>query len=145
VDIFDSAVVAWVTLAILAAIVEISIPHFGVIFVSLAAAGSILAALVGFGVPTQIVAFIIVLAVSWAFLRPRLIARIGVAPGVPSRTEALVGAKGIVTHDIDPILGTGRVTVAGQDWAARSPRPLVSGTTVRVVGADGIVLEVTPA
>jgi len=145
VDIFDHAVVAWVTVAILAAIVEISIPHFGVIFVSLAAAGSALASLVGLGVPVQIVAFIIVLVTSWAFLRPRMIARIGAAPGVPSRTEALVGTQGIVTHDIDPILGTGRVTVSGQDWAARSAGPLVSGTRIRVVGADGIVLEVTPA
>jgi membrane protein implicated in regulation of membrane protease activity len=142
---FDSAAVAWVTIAILAAIIEISIPHFGVIFVSLAAAGSLVAALLGVGVPLQIVAFIIVLGVSWAFLRPRVIARIGVAPGVPSRTEALLGANGIVTHDIDPTIGTGRVNVGGQDWAARSPAPLASGTRVRVVGADGIVLEVRPA
>jgi len=134
-----------VTIAILAAIVEISIPHFGVIFVSLAAAGSLVAALLGVGIPTQIVAFIIVLGASWAFLRPRVIARIGVAPGVPSRTQALVGADGIVTHDIDPTVGAGRVNVGGQDWAARSASPLASGTKVRVVGADGIVLEVTPA
>ena len=133
------------TIAILAAIVEISIPHFGVIFVSLAAAGSLVAALLGVGIPTQIVAFIIVLGASWAFLRPRVIARIGVAPGVPSRTQALVGADGIVTHDIDPRVGAGRVNVGGQDWAARSASPLASGTKVRVVGADGIVLEVTPA
>ena len=142
---FDNAAVAWVTIAILAAIVEISIPHFGVIFVSLAAAGSLVAALLGVGIPTQIVAFIIVLGASWAFLRPRVIARIGVAPGVPSRTQALVGADGIVTHDIDPTVGAGRVNVGGQDWAARSASPLASGTKVRVVGADGIVLEVTPA
>jgi len=142
---FDNAAVAWVTIAILAAIVEISIPHFGVIFVSLAAAGSLVAALLGVGIPTQIVAFIIVLGASWAFLRPRVIARIGVAPGVPSRTQALVGADGIVTHDIDPRVGAGRVNVGGQDWAARSASPLASGTKVRVVGADGIVLEVTPA
>ena len=142
---FDSAAVAWVTIAILAAIVEISIPHFGVIFVSFAALASMIASLLGLGVPVQIVAFIIVLGLSWVFLRPRMIARIGVAPGVPSRTEALVGVNGIVTQDIDPTVGTGRVNVGGQDWAARSTAPLPSGTRVRVVGADGIVLEVTPA
>jgi membrane protein implicated in regulation of membrane protease activity len=142
---FDSAAVAWITIAILAAIVEISIPHFGVIFVSLAAVGSVLASLLGFGIPTQIVAFIIVLGASWAFLRPRMIARLGVAPGVPSRTEALVGADGIVTQEIDPTVGAGRVNVGGQDWAARSAGPIPIGTRVRVVGADGIVLEVTPA
>jgi membrane protein implicated in regulation of membrane protease activity len=142
---FESTAVAWITIAILAAIVEISIPHFGVIFVSLAAIGGVVASLIGFGIPVQIAAFIVVLGVSWAFLRPRVIARIGVAPGVPSRTEALVGANGIVTQEIDPTVGAGRVNVAGQDWAARSVGPLPIGTKVRVVGADGIVLEVTPA
>lgn len=144
-SIFESAAVVWVTIAIVAAIIEISIPHLGVIFVSLAAMGGGLASLLGFGVPVQIVAFIVVLGSSLSILRPRMIARLGVAPGVPSRTEALLGVKGVVTQDIDPTMGSGRVNVGGQDWAARSVRPLSSGTTVRVVGADGIVLEVTPA
>lgn len=140
----DSAVVIWVTVAVLAAIIEITIPHFGIIFISLAAAGSIAAALLGLNVPVQIVAFIIVLGISWFFIRPRLLASLTPAPGVPSRTGALIGTSGIVTEAIDPTIGVGRVNVGGQDWAARSALPLTSGTTVRVVGADGIVLEVTP-
>ena len=50
-----------------------------------------------------------------------------------------------MTHDIDPTLGTGRVNVSGEDWAARSAEPIPAGTKVTVVGADGIVLEVTRA
>jgi membrane-bound serine protease (ClpP class) len=145
VSIFDNAAVAWITIAILAAIVEISIPHFGVIFVSLAAIGSLIAAMIGFSATVQIAAFIVVLAISWTMLRPRVISRIGVAPGVPSRTEALIGTHGVVTESIDPVVGAGRVNVAGQDWAARSSGPLQPGTRIRVTGADGIVLEVTPA
>jgi membrane protein implicated in regulation of membrane protease activity len=49
----------------------------------------------------------------------------------------------MVTNDIEPTLGTGRINVGGEDWAARSTEPIPTGTTVRVVGADGIVLEVT--
>ena len=64
---------------------------------------------------------------------------------MPSRTEALIGTKGVVTHDIDPTVGAGRVNVGGEDWAARSAEPIAAGTKVRVVGADGIVLEVTRA
>jgi membrane protein implicated in regulation of membrane protease activity len=142
---FDNAAVIWVTIAIVAAIIEISIPHFGVIFVSIAAAGSAGAALLGLTIPIQIVAFIVVLGISWFWIRPRALSQMSAAPGVPSRTEALVGANGIVTADIDPTVGTGRVNVAGQDWAARSVAPLGTGTRIRVVGADGIVLEVTPA
>ncbi len=67
------------------------------------------------------------------------------APGVPSRTAALVGREGVVTHDIEATVGAGRVNVGGEDWAARAPTPMTAGTRVRVVRADGIVLEVTPA
>jgi membrane protein implicated in regulation of membrane protease activity len=65
--------------------------------------------------------------------------------GVPTRTEPLVGRHGQVTHDIDPTLGTGRINVGGEDWAARSGEAIPTGTKVRVIGADGIVLEVTRA
>ena len=50
-----------------------------------------------------------------------------------------------MTHDIDPVVGMGRVTVSGEDWAARSKESIPVGTKVTVVGADGIVLEVTRA
>ena len=141
----DGPVLAWITLAIVAAIVEVSIPQFGVIFVSAAALAAALAAFLGFEGAVQVVTFGVVLAASLALLRPRLVKRLGMAPGVPSRTQALIGRDGVVTSDIDPAVGTGRVNVGGQDWAARSAGPVAAGTHIRVVGADGIVLEVTPA
>jgi membrane-bound serine protease (ClpP class) len=76
-------------------------------------------------------------------LRSPLVSRIG-GPGVPSRTAPLIGRQGVVTHDVDTSIGTGRVNIGGEDWAARSADPLPTGTKVRVTGADGIVLEVTP-
>ena len=141
----DGPALAWITLAIVAAIVEVSIPQFGVIFVSLAAVVSAVVAFLGAGPAVQVVTFVVVLGVSLAVLRPRIMARLSGGPGVPSRTDALLGQSGIVTHDIDPTVGAGRVNVGGQDWAARSPDPLAAGTRIRVVGADGIVLEVIPA
>jgi membrane protein implicated in regulation of membrane protease activity len=140
----DSDVLAWIALAIVAAIVEVSIPQFGVIFVSLGAVAAAAIAFLGAGLPAQMIVFAIALALSLSLLRPRLIARLN-SPGVPSRTQALVGREGIVTHDVDATVGAGRVNVGGEDWAARSVSPLPAGTRVRVIGADGIVLEVTPA
>lgn len=141
---FDSWATAWVTLALVAAIIEVSTPHFGVIFVSGGAVAAAIAAYLAFGVPAQVVAFIVVLGLGFAVLRPRLVSRLGSA-GVPSRSDALIGHEGIVTLDIESTVGAGRVNVAGQDWAARAATPLVAGTRVKVVGADGIVLEVTSA
>jgi membrane protein implicated in regulation of membrane protease activity len=134
----------WIVIAVVAAIIEISIPHFGLIFVSVAALGAALTAYAGFGMSAELVVFIVLLCLSWVVLRPRLMRDLG-GRGVPSRTEPLIGREGVVTHDIEATVGAGRVNVGGEDWAARSAAPLAAGTRVRVVAADGIVLEVTPS
>ena len=140
----DSWTVAWITVALVSAIVEVSVPHFGVMFVALAAIPTALVAFLGFGLSVQLTVFIVVLAASLLLLRPRMMKQLD-APGVPSRTASLVGREGIVTHDIEATVGAGRVNVGGEDWAARSSTPVTAGTRVRVLRADGIVLEVTPA
>jgi membrane protein implicated in regulation of membrane protease activity len=140
---FDSWVAIWVTVAVVAAVIEVSIPHFGVIFVTVGAAAAAVAAYLAFGLPAQLILFTIVVGISFFVLRPRIVANMGAA-GVPSRTDALLGREGIVTHDIETTVGSGRVNVEGQDWAARAGTPLAAGTRIRVVRADGIVLEVKP-
>jgi len=134
----------WLGLALVAAILEVSVPHFGCAFISLGAVVAAAAAFLGFSVPVQIATFVVVMTGSIAALRARLLDRIA-GPGLPSRTDPLIGRHGQVTHDIDPVLGTGRVVVSGEDWAARSAEAITTGTRIRVVGADGIVLEVTRA
>ena len=141
---FDSWAAIWITVALVAAVVEVSIPHFGIIFVSAGAIAAAVAAYLSFGLPVQIVLFIIVVAISFVVLRPMVLKNMGAA-GIPGRTEVLIGRDGIVTHDIESTVGAGRVNVEGQDWAARAAMPIAAGPRIRVVGADGIVLEVKPA
>jgi membrane protein implicated in regulation of membrane protease activity len=124
--------------------VEISIPHFGLIFVSVAAGAAALATALGLGIIPQLLIFTAAVIASFTLLRPMFVKKLH-GPGVPGRTEALLGRDGIVTEAIDPISGTGRVNVGGQDWAARSAATVAAGTIIKVVGADGIVLEVRPA
>jgi membrane protein implicated in regulation of membrane protease activity len=140
----DSGALVWLVVAILAAIVEISIPHFGLIFVSLAALVAALTSGAGGGLTLQLALFTITLVGSFVLLRPLVLKRMH-GPGVPGRTEALVGHHGVVTEAIDPVRGTGRVNVGGQDWAARSAADVEPGTRITVTGADGIVLEVRRA
>jgi membrane-bound serine protease (ClpP class) len=135
---------SWLAVALVAAILEVSLPHFGCAFVSAGAVAAAAAAFFGFGVAAQIGIFVVVMTVSIVALRQNLLSRLG-GRGIPSRTEPLVGRHGQVTHDIDPTLGTGRINVGGEDWAARCAEPLPTGTKIRVVAADGIVLEVTRA
>lgn len=140
----ENPALAWVALAILAAIVEVSIPHFGVIFVSVGAVAAAVVAAIGLGFSAQMIVFVAALGLSLVLLRPRLVKQLG-APGVPTRTEPLIGREGVVTASIDTTVGAGRVNVGGEDWAARSAAPIPVGTKIRVVRADGIVLEVAPA
>ena len=140
----EFTVLTWLGVAFVAAVLEVSIPHFGSAFVSAGAIAAAGAAFFGFGVSVQIGTFVVVMVVSLVMLRSSLVGYLG-GQGVPSRTDPLIGRHGLVTHDIDPMTGGGRVTVGGEDWAARSTDASAAGVKIRVVGADGIVLEVTRA
>jgi membrane protein implicated in regulation of membrane protease activity len=140
----EFTVFSWIALAFVAGIVEIASPHFGLLFVAIGAVAAALVTFLGYGIAAQSITFVVVLVVSLVTLRKRLTGRAG-GRGVPTRTEPLIGRQGLVTHPIDPLLGSGRVNIGGEDWAARSGDPIAAGTTIRVVGADGIVLEVTRA
>jgi membrane protein implicated in regulation of membrane protease activity len=141
----ELAILVWLAAALVAAIVEVSIPHFGFGFVSIGAIAGATMAYFAYGVTAQMATFVAVLSISLLMLRSRLLGRLMSGRGVPSRTESIVGRHGVVTTEIDPTVGGGRVNVGGEDWAARSSEIIAMGTKVRVVGADGIVLEVTRA
>jgi membrane protein implicated in regulation of membrane protease activity len=138
---FQFTALSWLAVAFVAAVLEISIPHFGSAFVSAGAVAAAAVAFLGYGTSAQFASFVVVLTVSLVSLRSGFVAKLA-GRGVPSRTEPLIGRHGLVTHDIDPVTGTGRITIAGEDWAARSHDAITTGTKVLVVGADGIVLEV---
>ncbi len=137
----ELSALVWLAVAFVSAIVEVSVPHFGFAFVGAGAVVAAALAFFGFSVPMQLAAFVVVMTASIVLLRSGLLAAIS-GRGLPSRVEPLVGRQAVVTQDIDPMLGTGRITVGGEDWAARSADTIATGTTVRIVGADGIVLEV---
>jgi membrane protein implicated in regulation of membrane protease activity len=138
----ELSTLVWLAVAFVSAVVEVSIPHFGFAFVGAGAIVAAALAFFGYAPQVQLGAFVVVLIASIVLLRSAMLTWLG-GRGVPSRTQPLIGRQGIVTHDIDPTMGTGRITVGGEDWAARCSEPLPTGTTVRVAGADGIVLEVT--
>lgn len=60
---------------------------------------------------------------------------------VVSGAEGLIGARG---HAKVGFCGAGSVHVLGEDWGARSDRPIDAGQAVRVTGRDGLVLIVEP-
>lgn len=133
---------AWLIVAVVAAVIEILTPSFGFIFVSGAALIGLLAAAVGMPWFVQVVLFAIVLLLTLLLLRPYLQKKFGSFGKVPSRTDRLLGQRGLITERVDPVRGTGRVSVGGQDWAAKGIEVLEEGTEVIIEGADGIRLLV---
>lgn len=138
-----SMIVLWVIVALVAGILEVVIPAFGFVFVTLAALLAAVLALFAFGLTAQVVVFSAATLLFLLVLRRFFVHRLR-GPGVPSRTEAITGKMAEVTEKIDPVRGAGRVNVEGHDWAARASVAIPAGATVRVDGADGIVLLVSP-
>lgn len=133
----------WLGIALAAFAIELSITSFILLFVAIAGLLAAGLAQLGFGVAFQVIVFGAASLLLPVLLRQRLLQRLA-GPGVLSRTDALIGTEAVVTDAVDPVRGTGRVVASGQDWAARATLALPAGTPVRVVGADGITLLVTP-
>mgnify|MGYP003693839927 CR=1 FL=1 len=121
-QLFEWPALAWLALAICRRrSSKISVPHFGLVFVGVAALAAARHRARCRPAPRlQIVTFA---------LRARRVVRGAAAlarrarasgRGIPSRTQQLIGREGVVTNDIDPTTGTGRVNVGGEDWARRS-------------------------
>ncbi|HRS74550.1 MAG TPA: NfeD family protein [Anaerolineaceae bacterium] len=55
---------------------------------------------------------------------------------------ALIGQVGVARSDIRT---SGSIYVGGEEWTARSDKPIREGQYARVIGRDGLVLVVEPA
>lgn len=60
---------------------------------------------------------------------------------VKTDPQAIIGAEGVATSDVDPV---GTVQVRSELWTALADQPIPAGTPVRVVGVEGVRLRVTP-
>lgn len=64
---------------------------------------------------------------------------------VKTNADSLIGRKGIVTEEISNLLATGQVTVAGQEWTARTADDgitLEKGEVVTIHSISGVKLIV---
>ena len=96
--------------------------------------------------PLQVAVFLAVSAVALALTRP-LSKRLLNRRRERTNADRVVGAAGLVTQDVDNVRATGRVSVMGNSWSARSVQPegrIPAGTRVRVHAIEGVKLLVTP-
>ncbi len=127
----------WIVTAVLLLLAESATATLACLMAAIGAA--VAAALSVLGVPLagQVPAFVLVSVGLIAFLRPAVM-RHQELPGLRTGTAALVGSDAVVTSRVDAY--TGRISLSGQTWTARSYDPeavFEPGAVVHVLEIDG--------
>lgn len=140
----DITDVIWLGITVLAAIVEAAVPALVSIWFVPGGLLALIASLAGGSIPLQVALFIFGSAGALAVTRP--LARRLQKPG-PASTNAdrVIGATAIVTEAVDNLHESGRVSVMGNSWAARSEQggeTIPTGETVTVLRIEGVKLIV---
>jgi hypothetical protein len=134
----------WLSLAAIAALLEILTPGAYMIWIAAAAvATGLTVAAVPLTPDGQLGAFAIWIVVALLASRPlkrrKLLA--GDGPGLNRLSDRVAGEIATVTEAL--VDGRGRVRLGDSEWPARGPDAPV-GARVRVEGADGALLRVSP-
>ncbi len=135
-------IIIWVVATAVAIVGEVFTTSFFLLFFAFGALVALLLAVLGVGLPLQIIGFVVASVLSMVLLRPTVLHRL--SSGSSERYEprgGVVGKSATVTAAIEPG-GSGTIRVGGGEfWTARSLYPgkrIEPGTRVRVLDTDGI-------
>ena len=134
----------WLGVTILAAIVEAAVPALVSIWFVPGGLAALIASLLGGPVVLQIGLFLAVSALALIVTRP-IADRVQKKKAESTNADMAVGRTALVTEDINNLLASGRVTVLGNSWAARSVEEstvIPKGETVTVERIEGVKLMV---
>jgi membrane protein implicated in regulation of membrane protease activity len=139
----EHAALAWLTGAVLLAVVELLSLDFVLLMFGL---GALAAAIVTFfGAPLWLaVAVFAMVSVALLFLlRPALLHRLHSGPTLATGFSNLVGKDALVLQAVGP--RGGRVQIGSDEWSARTngTESIDAGAEVRVVSIDGATAVVT--
>jgi len=94
----------------------------------------------------QILLFSLGIALTYFLIRP-IITKYGFKNNnIKTNQSALIGKRGTVSQEINVIKNSGRITIDGDDWKAKTENNdiIKIGTIVKVVAIESIVLIVKP-
>lgn len=141
-----SAAVLWLILAAICGIIEAITLGLTTIWFAGGAVAASIAAMAGFSLVVQVIAFLVISVLLIYFTRP--IARKKLKIGSEkTNVNALVGKEALVTETIEP-LHTGQAKVDGLTWSAAASDEHITiqkGTTVVINDIEGVKLIVSPA
>lgn len=141
-----SPVLAWFLIGILFYVVELAMPGFIVFFFGIGAWCTALTVYLT-DIPTsgQLGVFLVTSLITLFALRKYIQT---VFTGSAQHDDASIMAEsvadtGVVTEDIVPP-GTGRVKYGGSFWKASADEPISTGTIVKIINQDNLVVKVCP-
>ncbi len=137
---------AMVWLILLAVFIAIELATMGLttIWFAVGSLAAMFAAIFGWPLFIQIALFLIVSALTLAFIRP-IAMRCFNGRRVRTNVEEVIGKRAVVTERIDNVRATGVVTLDGREWTARSAvatAVLEPGSIVVVRAVEGVKLIV---
>ncbi len=134
-------IIVWVVAVAVGVVGEVFTASFFLIFFAFGAAVALLLALMGVGLPLQIVGFIGASVASMVILRPAVLRRLHAGGELYEGRGSIVGKRGVMTTAIEPG-GSGTVRVgSGEFWTARAMYPgerIEPGSQVQVLDIDGL-------
>lgn len=130
----------WLIAAGICFIVEIATVGFMVFWFGI---GALVAMLVSFFIPNVYVQAFIFLITSTVLLfltKPFVNKFVNKDKVVATNAYSIIGKKGIVTKEINPILGTGQIKVGGEVWSAKtfSEEIIPENIEVEITEIDGV-------
>lgn len=139
----DIAVIFWLCLAVLLAVLEAVTVTLITIWFAIGAVGATIAAALGANIWIQLLVFIIISAALLIATRP-LARRLLAGKREATNADRLIGAEGQVIVPIDPIDNKGQIKARGQVWsaAAADGGNIPAGETViieKIIGVRAIV------
>lgn len=136
----------WLGVMVLFLVIEALTVGLVCIWFAAGALAALLCAMFGASVWIQVIAFLVVSAVTLYFTRP-LVKKYVNGKVEPTNADIVLGKECRVTEQIDNISGTGAVYVDGKTWTARTENDEVipAGTLVTALRIDGVKLIVAQA
>ena len=141
---YVSMIIIWLVIALVMLVIEAFTVGLATIWFAAGALVALFASLLHAPLWLQALLFAVVSILLLACLRP--ITRKYFKPHlVRTNVDALLGAEGYVTAQIDNLAATGQVKLGAMEWTARSTSgaPIAKGTLVKVDRISGVKVYVT--
>lgn len=116
------------------------LPGFLVFWFGIGALAAMVVSLFTTNIAIQTAVFVISSAILLFFTRPLVNKFTKDDVEVQTNAYSIIGKKGIVIKEIDPILGQGQVKVGTEVWSAKtlSDKKIKEGTQIEVTEIDGV-------